>query len=78
VKLDEALDLPPTTMPSSSSWSATNTTTSLNAWKRRPDEPTRQLWLADRLEYQLPDHVDPPYDRDRHLPPYEDRALDDQ
>jgi hypothetical protein len=38
------------------------------------DEPTRTLWLADCPEYQLADHVDPPYDRDRHLPPYQDRT----
>jgi hypothetical protein len=38
------------------------------------DEETRQLWRSDFPDYDLPDHVDPPYDRDRSLPPYEERS----
>ena len=34
------------------------------------DEKTRESWRSEFPEEVMPDHVDPPYDRDRHLPPY--------
>jgi hypothetical protein len=40
--------------------------------KQYADEATRRLWRSDFPDYDLPDHVDPPYDRDRRLPPYEE------
>ncbi len=32
------------------------------------DEQTRQRWKQDFPDDEMPDHVDPPYDRDRRLP----------
>jgi hypothetical protein len=32
------------------------------------DEPTRQHWRVEFPAYDVPDHEDPPYDRDRDLP----------
>jgi len=32
------------------------------------DEETRKLWAKDWLNYAMPRHEAPPYDRDRHLP----------
>lgn len=32
------------------------------------DEDTRRDWLKDFADYEMPEHEDPPYDRDRHLP----------
>lgn len=32
------------------------------------DEETRRQWKNDFLDYEMPEHEDPPYDRDRHLP----------
>jgi len=37
------------------------------------DEETRQAWLKDWPEDGLPEHEDPPYDRDRRLPQAESR-----
>ena len=36
------------------------------------DERMRQSWRSDCPDYDLPDHVDPPYDRDRRMPPRSD------
>jgi hypothetical protein len=33
------------------------------------DEDERRRWVRDFPDYVLPDHEDPPHDRDRHLPP---------
>lgn len=46
-------------------WSPDDTLTYL---KYYADEKTRQEWRTDYPDLQLPEHVDPPYDRDRHLP----------
>lgn len=32
------------------------------------DEETRRQWKNDFLDYEMPEHEDPPYDRDRNLP----------
>ena len=32
------------------------------------DEQTRRQWMKDWPDYEMPEHEDPPYDRDRHLP----------
>jgi hypothetical protein len=32
------------------------------------DEETRRQWKSDFPDYEMPEHEDPPYDRDRHLP----------
>ena len=32
------------------------------------DEETRRQWMKDFPDYEMPEHEDPPYDRDRHLP----------
>lgn len=34
------------------------------------DEKTREDWRSEFPDDNMPDHVDPPYDRDRHLPPH--------
>jgi hypothetical protein len=36
------------------------------------DERSRQLWRSDYPDYDLPAHENPPYDRDRYLPPHEE------
>lgn len=32
------------------------------------DEETRRQWKNDFPDYEMPEHEDPPYDRDRLLP----------
>jgi len=32
------------------------------------DEKTRRRWMKDWPDYEMPEHEDPPYDRDRQLP----------
>ena len=32
------------------------------------DEKTRRQWMKDWPVYEMPEHEDPPYDRDRYLP----------
>jgi hypothetical protein len=32
------------------------------------DDDTRRDWPKDFADYEMPEHEDPPYDRDRHLP----------
>lgn len=39
------------------------------------DETTRQHWRSEFPDYDSADHADPPYDRDRHLPPYPDLPI---
>jgi hypothetical protein len=36
--------------------------------KHYADEETRRQWKKDWPDYEMPEHEDPPYDRDRHLP----------
>lgn len=36
--------------------------------KHYASESERWRWLGDYPDYDLPAHVDPPYDRDRHMP----------
>lgn len=39
------------------------------------DEPWRQSWHQEWPNFPIPEHEDPPYDRDRHLPdPHEESA----
>jgi hypothetical protein len=41
--------------------------------KHYADEATRQHWRSSFPHDDLPDHADPPYDRDRFLPPHDER-----
>lgn len=45
--------------------------------KHYADERTRQSWKKDWPEDEIPEHEDPPYDRDRRLPKREFRTEDD-
>jgi hypothetical protein len=38
--------------------------------KHYAEEETRQQWAKDWPEDVIPEHENPPYDRDRHLPQY--------
>jgi hypothetical protein len=40
----------------------------LNRLKYYAEEDERESWADENSEDELPDHEDPPYDRDRHLP----------
>src|SRR5262249_53765051 len=41
----------------------------IDLWmKYYADEQTRQQWMKDWPDYEMPEHEDPPYDRDRRLP----------
>lgn len=45
--------------------------------KHYADERARQSWKEDWPEDEIPEHEDPPYDRDRRLPQREFRTDDD-
>ncbi|HEY3132340.1 MAG TPA: hypothetical protein VGL91_22990 [Acidobacteriota bacterium] len=36
--------------------------------KHYADDASRKHWQADFADASIPEHIDPPYDRDRHLP----------
>jgi hypothetical protein len=40
----------------------------LNRLKYYADEEDRELWAGEYSEEEVPEHEDPPYDRDRYLP----------
>lgn len=41
----------------------------IDLWmKYYADEKTRRQWMKDWPDYEMPEHEDPPYDRDRRLP----------
>jgi hypothetical protein len=40
--------------------------------KHYADEAVREDWRTRFPDCEVPEHVDPPYDRDRHMPSYED------
>lgn len=39
-----------------------------NQYRYYADEKDREHWMAQFPDFVMPEHVDPPYDRDRHLP----------
>jgi hypothetical protein len=41
----------------------------IDLWmKYYADDKTRSQWMKDWPDHEMPEHEDPPYDRDRHLP----------